>query len=222
MLIIFGFTIRFRTTGTTTFFCPVCGGDRQGDQRVARRWFTIFWIPVIPLKEVGELVECTTCHTRFDPDVSHRPTTAALGEVLSTAVRVLAAMVVRSGDPSNAAMRAAAVSHVRSTDPTYDDATLAGDVAGVDPALADQYVAPLAETLAITGKEGLVADLVRVALAGDTLTADQRRVIDLVGQGLGLTPAHVTGVVTSVASASSPAPEPPAPEPPADDTRPRS
>ncbi|HEX2577453.1 MAG TPA: hypothetical protein VHK88_13945 [Aquihabitans sp.] len=217
MLIIFGFRIRFRTTGTISFFCPRCGGDRVGDRRSARRWFTVFWIPVLPLNQVGELVECTTCHTRYEPHVADQPTTADLSQILGNAVRVLTAMVVRTGDAGDAPMAATAVTHVREALPGYDDATLASDVAAVDPALAEQYVAPLAEGLQITGRERLLGDLVRVALAGGTITPDQRRVIDLAGRGLALTPAHVTGIVTSVVAARSPEPHPPV-EPPADGT----
>lgn len=116
MLLIFGVRIRFRTIGTVAFFCPRCGGDRQGDRRTARRWFTLFWLPVVPLDQVGEVVECSTCHTRFEPAVAEAPTTAALSEILGNAVRVLAAMVVRTGEPADPALRAAAVANVRLVD----------------------------------------------------------------------------------------------------------
>lgn len=213
MLLIWGFKIRFRTTATLAFFCPRCGGDRQGERRTARRWFTFFWIPLIPLKEVGEVVECTTCHTRFEPAVADQPTTANLQIVLANAVRVLTAMIVRTGDASDPAMAAAAVAAVQAVDGAYTASTLASDLAAVDPAQAEQYVGPLAEGIAVSGKERLVADLVRVALAGGTVTSDQRRVIDLIGRGLGLTPVHVTGIVSSVASARSPETPPPATPP---------
>lgn len=214
MLLVFGFRIRLRTIASLLFFCPRCGGDRTGSRRVARRWFTVFWIPVIPLNQVGEVVECETCHTRYDPTVTERPTTADLASALGTAVRVLTAMVVKTGDADNAAMRAAAVADVAATTPGYDDRTLAGDAAAIDPALAEQYVAPLANGLEVAGKERLLADLVRVALAGGTVSPDQRRLLDLTGRGLGLTAAHVTGIVSSVAAASTP----PAAEPPLDGT----
>ncbi len=209
MLIIFGFRINFRTTGTIEFFCPRCGGDRQGNQRSARRWFTIFWIPVIPLNQVGAVLECTTCHTRFEPAVAEQPTTASLQEILGNAVRVLTAMIVRTGDHDSTTMRAAAVEDVLAVNAAYDDATLASDLVAVEPAQAEQYVAPLAEGIQIAGKERLLSNLVRVALAGGTVTDDQRRVIDLAGRGLGLTAAHITGIVSSVAAARSPEPLPP-------------
>jgi len=216
VLIIFGFRIRLRTTGQITFFCPKEGGDRLGNQRVARRWFTIFFIPIIPLNQVGELVECTSCKTRYEPHVAEQPTTASLSEILGNAVRVLTAMVVRTGDPQDGPMRAAAVDLVRTVAADYDDATLTSDVMAVDPAIAESYVAPLGDGIQVAGKERFLSDLVRVALAAGTITADQRRVIDLAGRGLDLTPAHVTGIVSSVASASTPEsqPPPPAVEPP--------
>lgn len=209
MLIIFGFRINFRTIGTIEFFCPRCGGDRQGDRRTARRWFTIFWIPVIPLNHVGEVLECTTCHTRFEPAVADQPTTAGLQLILGNAVRVLTAMIVGAGDCDSAAMRAAAVAEVQAVDADYDDATLGSDLGAVDPALAAQYVVPLAEGIQVAGKERLLSNLVRVALASGTVTPDQRSVIDLTGRGLGLTSAHITGIVSSVAAARSPEPLPP-------------
>lgn len=210
MLLIFGFRIRLRTVGSVAFFCPGCGGDRIASRRVARRWFTLFWLPVIPLNQVGEVVECETCHMKYDPVVTERATTADLASFLSTAIRVLTAMVVRTGDSANPAMRAAAVSDVAASTPGYDERTLVGDVDAIETSLAEQYVAPLAEGLEMAGKERFLADLVRVALAGGTITSDQRHVLDVAGRALGLTPAHITGIVSSVAAASTP----PATEPP--------
>ena len=208
VLLIFGFKVRLTTVESLVFFCPGCGGDRSGAKRSARRWFTLFWIPVIPLNRVGDVVECETCHNRFDSVVARRPTTADLASILANAVRALTAMVVRTAEPpTNAgagpaeAIRTAAVSHVRWSVPTYDHETLESDIASIDPALAQQYVGPLEEGLETGGKELLLADLVRVALAGGTVTAGQREVIDQAGRGLGLTPAHVTGVVSSVVAA---------------------
>lgn len=214
MLLIWGFRVRLNLGEAVAFFCPTCGGDRAGRRGVARRWFTFFWIPLIPLKVVGELVQCDTCATQFDAGVLDRPTTSALGQVLSNAVRVLTAMIVRSGDAEQPAMRGAAVASVRSVVDGYDDATLSSDLLAVDTSLAEQYVHPLADGLEVAGKERVVADLTRVAMAGGTVTDDQRRLLEATGRGLGLTPAHITGIVSSVVSASTPAP-PPAPSDPA-------
>ena len=60
-MIIWGWRVRKKTIGTGVFFCPGEGGDRNYEHKQARRWFTIFFIPLIPLKELGDFVECTSC-----------------------------------------------------------------------------------------------------------------------------------------------------------------
>lgn len=200
-----GMRVRFTPTGSVVFFCPHCGGDRQGNRVTARRWFTLFFLPIIPMKVVGEFVQCSTCNTRFQPGVLERPTTATLGEVLANAIRVLTVMIVGGGDRHHTNMRTAAVRDIRAVVPDYDDSTLTSDLAVVVPAQAEQYVHPLADGLEVEGKERFVADLTRVALAGGTITPNQRWLLDTAGRGIGLTPVHVTGIVSSVTAASTPA-----------------
>ena len=209
MLLIWGFKVRRKTTGSVAFFCPRCGGDRNALVQSARRWFTFFWIPIIPLKQLGTVVTCGTCQTSFDEQVLDLPTTASLAEVLTNAVHALTLMVVRTGDPAHPGLRDHAVRDLHAAVAGYDASGLDRDLAAVDPALAEQYVAPLAAGLEVAGKERFVADLVRLALAGGTVTADQRRVLDLAGRGLGLTPVHITGIVSSVVAARSPEGLPP-------------
>ena len=48
MLIIFGLRVFYRTIAQGTFHCRRCGGDRPYRHRVGRRWFTLFFLPVIP------------------------------------------------------------------------------------------------------------------------------------------------------------------------------
>ena len=105
MLLIFGIKVRLSTVEDGDFFCPHCGGDRRFARRRARRWFTLFFIPLIPLNVVGELIECATCRTRFDEGVLHVPTTASMTSMLDAAVRVSTAAIVQAGDPTNPALR---------------------------------------------------------------------------------------------------------------------
>src|SRR5260370_39221867 len=72
--IIWGFRIFYRTLGEGVFHCRKCGGDRQYRHRAGRRFFTLFFIPVIPLAKTGEHVQCTTCKTRYVMDVLSLPT----------------------------------------------------------------------------------------------------------------------------------------------------
>ena len=82
MLIIFGLRVFYRTIAQGIFHCRRCGGDREYRHRAGRRWFTVFFLPVIPLNQVGEHVQCTTCRTRYVTDVLSQPTTAQMQAAL--------------------------------------------------------------------------------------------------------------------------------------------
>ncbi len=69
MIIVFG------TRGITTtrekgeFHCPGCRDQQPFRHRNVRRWFHLYWIPIIPLDKVGEYVECRYCKATWQPDV---------------------------------------------------------------------------------------------------------------------------------------------------------
>lgn len=72
MLFVFGFKIRRATVEEGTFHCPTEGADRRYERIRARRWFALFFIPVIPLDRQGEHVRCRSCGTAYPPDVTRR------------------------------------------------------------------------------------------------------------------------------------------------------
>ena len=67
--------IIFGTTGKTSvekkgfFHCPACGHDAGYQQKGIRRFFTLFFVPLIPLHKVSDYVECDRCGGTFKPDV---------------------------------------------------------------------------------------------------------------------------------------------------------
>ena len=87
MILIWGWKSRLKTLAHGSFHCPHCQADRAYDHRQARRWFTFFWIPLIPLKVLGTFIECTTCKSGYDERVLTLPTNASLADNLSIALR---------------------------------------------------------------------------------------------------------------------------------------
>jgi hypothetical protein len=72
MIFIAGLKVRTTTTGTGTFHCPNEAGDRRYQRLRARRWLTLFFIPVIPMDQRGEWVECLGCGSTYRVDVLAR------------------------------------------------------------------------------------------------------------------------------------------------------
>jgi len=109
LLIIFGLRVFYRTITQGTFHCRRCGGDRQYWLRAGRRWFTLFFIPVIPLNMVGQHVQCANCRARYLTDVLSQPTTAQMQAALPAGMRAAASAMLRSGDPASPVSRQRAI-----------------------------------------------------------------------------------------------------------------
>lgn len=68
-MIIYGWTTLQKTLSSHEFHCPQCGSVEYGDLKSANRWFTLYFIPVIPLGSQGQYVECVSCAGTFHSEV---------------------------------------------------------------------------------------------------------------------------------------------------------
>jgi hypothetical protein len=200
MFIIFGTRARATNVSTGEFFCPRCGADRSYVLQRIRRWFTLFFLPIFPIgKSLGEQVKCSTCGTKFRPEVLNTPTSASFSENLRGAVRVASMSMLAAGDPNNGAARAAAVDAARKSGAeNYDDTWIVHDLAALDASQLTSYVTPLAEGLNDQGKETFIEQVARIGLAGGPLTPAQTHVIETVSASLGLSAAHLRGILASL------------------------
>ena len=129
MLIFFGLRVFYRAAGQGMFHCQRCGGDREYRQRVGRRWFTLFFIPIIPINKAGQHVQCAVCGTRYRMDVLSLPTTAQMKEALPAGTRAAAIAMLRAGGRNSTPARRRAIDAVRGAGlPDYDEAVLDADL----------------------------------------------------------------------------------------------
>lgn len=64
------------TKATGQFHCPQCGQVRAYQHQQARQFFTLYFIPIFPVKTLGEWVECKVCNGQFKPEVlKYKPET---------------------------------------------------------------------------------------------------------------------------------------------------
>lgn len=202
MLLVFGLSVFFRTVGEGVFHCQNCGGDRGYRRRVGRRWFTLFFLPVIPLGSVGEVVECRACRTRFRPAVLRLPTVEQMSAALPAGMRAAAALVLHAGVDDDEGARRRAVEAVRGYgEEYYDDEALDGDL-GMPPAFLAEEVATAGAHLAVEAKEWFLARAVRVGLADGPLSEAERQTLHEIAAQLGMTQAHALGVISMTEGAA--------------------
>lgn len=80
-----GFKNRLTKIGEGQFQCPVCHVHGSYTVSKLRRWFTLFWIPLIPGKVRAHVVTCGTCASTF-PETVLDMAAARVGDDALTAV----------------------------------------------------------------------------------------------------------------------------------------
>lgn len=71
MFIIFGTKVRHQKIDDGSFYCPRCQHQRYYDLKVATTFFSLYFIPLIPIKRLGEYIECQTCKTSYQPEMRY-------------------------------------------------------------------------------------------------------------------------------------------------------
>ena len=198
MILFFGWRIVFRTIGHGVFHCPHESADRDYRMRVARRWFHIFWLPIVPLKRFGEIVECETCNSRYEVDVLRIPTAAAIADSLARAMRMSVIDILRASSAVSSLQHHAALAILRRYVPHLSDNDLRTDVTTLETASLHEHLQHIAPVLNDLGKESLVGNCAWVAVADGALNSTGRIVLEQLGADLGMTPAHIRGVIDSV------------------------
>ncbi|WP_455356375.1 TerB family tellurite resistance protein [Streptomyces sp. SYSU K217416] len=207
-LCIWGIRTTWTTVGDGEFFCPDCGGDRNYRRRTGRRRFTVLGAPLLPRGQAGPVVECAACHAHFGTDTLDHPTTNRFSAMLRDAVHTVALAVLAAGGTSSRTVREAAVLTVRSAgfeDCTEDQLTMLIEALAADTGrLPEMYDAtpepcgaalaielhealePLAPHLAPAGRESILLQGARIALADGPYSAAEREVLATVGAALQL------------------------------------
>ncbi|WSM39932.1 TerB family tellurite resistance protein [Streptomyces cellulosae] len=186
--------------GDGEFFCPNCGGDRNYQRLTGRRRFTVLGVPVLPRGVCAPTVECAACRGHFGTDVLDHPTTTRFSAMLRDAVHTVALAVLAAGGTCSRAALETAAAGVRAAG--FEDCTeeqLAALVEALEedtgrftgePCVAGlsielhEALDPLAPHLAGPGRESILLQGARIALADGPYTPAERDALATVGAAL--------------------------------------
>lgn len=206
--------------GDGAFFCPGCGGDRNYRRLTGRRRLTVLGIPLARRGESGPVVECAACRVRFAPDALDHPTTTQFSSMLREAVHAVTLAVLAAGGATSRTVLETALGVVRDAgldDCTQEQLYTVAEVLATDtgyggrsdpaaevcgPALAIELreaLTPLAPHLAIAGRESVLFQGARIALADGPYSQAEREVLTVVGSALEL-PADDTARLLAAAA----------------------
>ena len=203
MLVIFGTRGRSHTIGSGQFYCPREGGDRRYEHKEARRWFTLFFIPLIPLDRLGDYIECTSCQSTYYTAVLDAPTGANIQDVMTQAIRYVAVSLALADGYVDDDERRVATDVVRQfASIDYDETDFATDLAHLDPDGLVDNLEELGGILNDHGKEAVLNAALRLAAADGAIDGSEIAVIEQIGAALSMTGAHVRGVIATAAERS--------------------
>jgi len=196
VLIIFGLRARYRTLAEGTFYCPREGGDRSYRKRQARRWFALFFIPIIPLKVLGEFIECRSCGAAYDERMLTMPTAASMMGNLANAMRqAVVSMITADGAITDDEKDKGFEVMQRYADTPYTMENLEDDLKDLKHGDLATQMAEVAGMLTDHGKESLLAACVEIAASDGSIDDSELAEIKNAGAALGMSPAHVKGVI---------------------------
>ncbi|MEU0603045.1 TerB family tellurite resistance protein [Streptomyces sp. NPDC006393] len=214
-----GTRISWTPVGDGEFFCPGCGGDRNYQRLSGRRRFTVLGVPLLPRGATGPVVECAACGGHFGTDTLDHPTTSRFSAMLRDAVHTVALAVLSAGGTSSrtaletaaVAVRAAGFAECTEEQLAALVEALAADTGRVyegEPSVAGlaielhEALDPLAPHLAAAGRESILLQAARIALADGPYTPAERDTLATVGAALTICADDVTRLLAAARTPS--------------------
>jgi tellurite resistance protein len=213
------------SAGQGTFSCPSCSSFRQYKKKRVRRFFTLYFIPIIPLDLIGEYVECSACESTWKTDILDyepaQPRRNIEAEYQLAVRRVMVLMTLSDGliqdeelDEIGRIYEIIGKTRIEreAIRKEATEALRAGES-------VEEYLSAVASYLNEAGKENIIRAAFMVAAADGTFHEAEKALLGRIGTSLGMSRSHLNGVINDLISSDDddhrPAPkEPPPPERP--------
>jgi tellurite resistance protein len=205
-LIIFGTRGVTMSAGRGEFHCPSC--DRRcgyGHKRV-RRFFTLYFIPIIPLDVLGEYVECDSCSSTFTPEVlSYDPAkedAAFEAEFHSAVRRVMVLMMLADGkiDEEEISTIQTVYGKIAKKDVARTEVEREIEAAKKDGRGLQPYLKSVVGRLNDSGKEIVIKAAIFVAAADGKVTDEETTLLAELASALEMSPTHFKSVIAEMTS----------------------
>ena len=214
--------IIFGTRGVTygseggQFYCPDCDGEKAYKHRKVRRFFTLYFIPLIPLDLLGEYIECQTCTSTykpsvlaFDPKASEKREEAEFRQAMR---RVLVLMMLADGVADESEIQAIQDILGKLENRSVPRSEIESEIGAAKSASSDlsHYCKSMAGSLNDAGREMVIRAALLVANADGKFDDSERDALAKMATALNLSRAHYTGILNEVMSQMPAHGQPPA------------
>jgi hypothetical protein len=187
------------------FHCPQCNTQRPYKLKKLQRFFHLYFIPIIPLTELQRWVECRLCKSKYRTEVLKlKAEQEARQKLLDDGYRaVLAHFGKMSGRSDEAFVERLERCFTDLTGRLLTPEQLRKDLAG-GPGDISYTASELRGFLTEQGREIAVRGAVIAATADGTLTDAKKAAVADFARILGMSDAHLLGVMASAAPGALP------------------
>jgi uncharacterized tellurite resistance protein B-like protein len=179
-MIIFGTRGVTSTKETGPFNCPSCGDQRAYSRKSVRRFFTLYFIPLIPLDQLGEYIECITCKQQYAEEVlAYDPIAQAQqlqADVGASLKRILAIVMMADGKIDDVQIATACQGYEQVLGMAIDEHEIQSELASVQNGESELIAeaSRLRDQLNETGKQAVMQAAIAVALADGPVEGAER------------------------------------------------
>lgn len=203
-MIIWGTYVTKKIIQKGEFFCPGCAEHRGYHLRRPKKWGHLYWIPLIPMQELDRYVECTVCDKAWNETVlQHDPIREQHQRDDNLATTLAQLMLLMSGEggltPALTDKIIEATERLLGVNATPESIASAV-MSGSDRNAVLSSTAQQADSLNDRGKEATLRAVIAVA-PGRPLGEREWILASDIGKHLGMSSAHVSGVLTEMAAA---------------------
>lgn len=200
-MIIFGTRGVRSTKATGNFNCPQCESDRGYRHRKVTQFFTLYFIPLIPLGSKGEYVECNHCKGTFITrvlDSNKTPSKQQFMAMYEQAIRhVMVKIMLADGviDPNEKVMVLSIINKYGHNDMTSQQLNDYIEKVQADASDISTYLKHVGPSLNDHGKELLIKCALDVAYSDGVFDESEKKMILEMGQIMEMTSAHIKGIM---------------------------
>lgn len=197
-----GWTSRRTTLRAGLFHSPAAGCGAPYRVIEERRWPTFLFVPLLFCRTRRVFVECQLTGSTYDESILEALSDEQLVELLPSSVRAVIAAVALADGPVTPEGCGVAIEVIQEFVPDYDVVDLECDLEDVGLVPLEQSLARLSRSLHVHGRERILSCAAKMMMVAGSPSRNTVETVRSVGRALGMSSAHVDGVMLHVGSAA--------------------
>lgn len=201
-MIIFGTTTTKKLLDKGEFGCPQCQEMTPYEKRRVKQWGHLYWIPLIPMKEMPPYVECKKCRNTYIERVLDNQ--APGGEFQAQFERasglIMAKMALADGVIDDAEVDTMRDIYSNITGANVEREVilkLIETARGIEDD-ASEIARNFSSSLNADGQELVMKAILLVAFADGDFADEEQKMVAEIGAALGMSKAHIKGVFSEM------------------------